>query len=51
MYEVKLSTSPIAYARKLTLNGALAFITKRYHGRLDVRVEKNGVVVWRAEHK
>lgn len=31
-----------------TLKGALATITKRWHTVADVKVEKNGVVVWRA---
>jgi hypothetical protein len=47
MYFVKLAG--VLADRHLTLKGALAAVTRRFHGRSDVWVEKNGVIIWKAK--
>lgn len=44
MYEVKVNG--LLMDTKPTLNGALAIVTKRFHGRDNVTVEKRGAILW-----
>lgn len=44
MYEIKVNG--LLMGTKPTLNGALALVTKRYHNKENVTVEKRGAIVW-----